>query len=124
MTREEVDTIRSNAQLLNVIAEKITQLERVIADRGETFSRAKYLKELKTEYKMIDTAENRKTFLNLVQSTQLAPRQKIILYEYYFLGKRAKEIATEMFVSERMVYDMLCTSRKMLGIQKRGENSL
>ena len=63
MTREDIDNIRSNSALMTKISEKISQLERVIKDRGETFTRIKEMSNLRAEYKLLDTAETRKRLL-------------------------------------------------------------
>ena len=116
MTREDIDNIRSNSALMTKIAEKISQLERVIKDRGETFTRTKEISELRSEYKLLDTAETRQRLFDLLQTVHLTPTQKIIFYEYYFIGKTAKEIASEMYISIRIVYDTLFYTRKAPGI--------
>ena len=120
ITLEELDRVRENAVLMENIAEKIAQLERIIKDRGENFARTKEMQNLKTSYKILDENELRQRALRVIQDNALSPFHKTVLYEYYVLGKTAKAIAADTFRHERGIYEQLRKARIKLGIQGEG----
>ena len=116
MTRHDIDTVRTNAVLLNTIAEKISDLERIIELRGINFKREKELTDLKATYELIESNERRAQLKNLITQSKLTPMQKTIFYEYYINGKTAKAVGADCCLCVREIYNRLCEARHNLGI--------
>lgn len=116
MTRNEIDTVRTNSILLNTIAEKITALDRVIKLRGNNFKREKEMADLTDTYQLIENDEKRNQLKVLITQSKLAPMKKTIFYEYYINGKTARAVGVDCCLCERAVYDRLFAARRELNI--------